>query len=374
MSLQELNDDADEVIAIVDRAQAEWDAADKEGRIPSPQVRDEVGSIKDYQNQIKALAADLANASPPGPTPPPDPTPPPSWHGPAAGFYPSQRYGSSPRQWGNLTIPTGVPRGVLIQVHGGGWRQGDPNVALAFPSTASDPETKRAVSYASLLNSAGTDPRGYYGLQQMASYAAQRWGVIVWEPAYTYSTGNPDVCLSDVKTSINWLVTKLAGWGGDALPMVYAGHSAGGQLSLRAAFSPEMPVPAAWLGMAAAGLSVHVQADVQDAPGGYAQGGTGWIFNTAWDGVANWPRYAPDTHLADRSQRFPLYIEQGNLNGHDDGSVNTSWARKFAQEAPGSSWTVIYHEQIGADHFSIRWDQSPTTRADMDAIWRAVAG
>lgn len=372
MSLQDLNDDADEVVAIVDRAQAEWDAAETEGRIPNPEVRSEIGSIKNYMDQIKGLAADLAG-SPPPPPPPPEST----WHGPGAGLYASQRYGGGSRQWGNLTIPAGVPKGVLIQVHGGGWMMGDPNVALAHPATASDPEVQVAIAYGKLLHSAGQNPKGFYGLRQMASYAAERWGVIVWEPAYAYSSGNPDVCLSDVKTAILWLIDKLTEWGGENLPVVYAGHSAGGQLSLRAAFSPEMPSPVAWLGMAAAGLTVHSRADVQDAPGGFAQGGTGWIFSTAWGNEANWSRYAPDTHLHDlapRVARFPLYIEQGNLNGHDDGSINIAWARKFAQEAPGASWTTIYHEQPGADHYSIRWDQSAVTRADMDAIWRAVAG
>jgi acetyl esterase/lipase len=308
------------------------------------------------------------------PPPPPPPPPPAAWNGPAAGFYSGQRYGSGARQWGNLTIPAGVPRGLLIQVHGGGWMQGDPNVAVPTRGT-----TAGEKAYDRLLHTAGLMPENYYGLRAMASYAADRWHVIVWEPAYTFSTGNPDVCLADVRLAISYARSRLAAWGVPDLPVVYAGHSAGGQLSLRAALDPGVPAPRAWLGMAAAGLTVHVQSDVQDAPGGYGVGGTGWIFNTAWGPASTWPHYAPDSYLGARSERFPLYVEQGNLNNHDDGSVNLKWARDFAAEAvklgpapTGAVWPVTYHEQAGADHFAIRWDQSPVTRADMDAIWASV--
>jgi acetyl esterase/lipase len=239
--------------------------------------------------------------------------------------------------------------------------QGDPNVAAPPPIEAS-PEI---VTYRNLL---GAGPA--FGLRQMASYAAQRWGVIVWEPAYTYSTGDPDVCLHDVVGAINWLLTRIQEWGGATLPMVYAGHSAGGQLSLRAALSPFVPAPKAWLGMAAAGLTVHNRSDVQDAPGGFGMGGTGWIFLQAWGADATrWPDYAPDTHLADRADRFPLYLEQGNLDGRSDGSVLVRWARDFVPRAQSAGWPVTYHEQSGADHYAVRFDQSAVTRADMDAIW-----
>lgn len=353
---QDIYDRLDEMDRIVRDAQTGWDAADKAGTIPDPAIRSQVGSIRDYVRECKAIGHELLDTVP-EPAPPP---PPPSWHGPAAGFYGAQRYGNGARQWGNLTIPSGTPKGVLVQVHGGGWMQGDPNVASP---PASGSRVNHDELYGDLL---GQEDR--YGLRQMASYAAQRWGVIVWEPAYTYSTGNPDVCLHDVVGAINWLISRLQEWGGGALPLVYAGHSAGGQLSLRAALSPFLPAPKAWLGMAAAGLTVHSRSDVQDAPGGFSQGGTGWIFQTAWNG-GDWSAYAPDTHLTDRPDRFPLYLEQGNQDGRSDGSVLVRWARDFVSRAQAAGWPVTYHEQSGADHYSIRWDQSAVTRADMDAIW-----
>jgi acetyl esterase/lipase len=291
-----------------------------------------------------------------------------TWHGPAPGFYAAWRYGSAPRQWGNLTVPTGVPKGVLVQVHGGGWMQGDPNVAVPEPSVK--PAARLAVdagpahhSYEALLGPVGSLP---YGLREMASYAAQRWQVVVWEPAYTYSSGDPTVCLVDVEAAIHWLYARLNEWGASQLPVVYAGHSAGGQLSLRAALDPAVPAPKAWLGMAAAGLTVHRVADVQDAPGGFAPGGTGWIFTTAWGPVGTWPEHAPDTHLNQRPERFPLVVEQGSLNGHDDGSVNVRWAGGVVL------LPATYGEQNGADHFRIRWDVSAITRGHMDAIWASV--
>jgi acetyl esterase/lipase len=301
------------------------------------------------------------------PGPPPEPPPAEQWNGPAAGFYGSQHYGSGARAWGNLTIPHGIPRGALFQVHGGGWMMGDPYQAgpLVDAVVVDD--------YVPLLEGQYGLSEGHrYGLQVMASYAAQRWGVIVWEPAYSYSSGDPDVCLRDVTAAVTWLRQQLAAWGVPSLPIVYAGHSAGGQLSLRAALDPALPAPAAWLGMAAAGLTVHRTADVQDAPGGFGQGGTGWIFQTAWGNPANWPSYAPDTHLHDRGERFPLYVEQGNQNGRDDGSVLVRWAANFTPLAVGAGWPTQYHEQSGANHFAIRFDQSPTTRADMDKIWSEV--
>lgn len=346
--------------------QAQWTALvqDASAKVKAARLLDAdwpAGSLEDADAALDDALADT-------PAPPPDPPPPdpPSWHGPATGFYASVRYGNGVRQWGNLTIPSGTPRGVLVQVHGGGWMSGDPNVAL-------NPETHphaAAVTYDGLLCAAGPNPEGFYGLRQMASYAAQRWGVIVWEPAYAYSTGNPDVCLADVKAAIHWLFDQLAAWGALQLPVVYAGHSAGGQLGLRAALDPSMPAPVAWLGMAAAGLTVHRLADVQDAPGGFAPGGTGWIFQTAWGADANrWPAYAPDGYLQARAERFPLYIEQGTLNGHDDGSVNVRWASDFAGAAGRAGWPGEYREQAGVDHYAVRWDVSPQTRADMDAIW-----
>lgn len=354
---QDVYDITTEIRRIVHNAQATgWSGAD---------VESELGSIVDYSDQIDAAVAGLV--APPVPTPtPPDPPPAPVTHLPAAGFYASQPYGQGYRQWGNLTIPKGTPKGVLVQVHGGGWMQGDPNVAL--------PLGKRDC-YDELLCSAGEGVAQalFYGLRAMASYAAQRWGVIVWEPAYTYSTGNPDICLLDVELALAWLRGKLAEWGAQDLPVVYAGHSAGGQLALRAALDPTLPAPRAFLGMAAAGLSVHQLSDVQDAPGGFNQGGTGWIFQTAWGrDYSKWPSYAPDGHLQDREERFPLMLEQGSLNGHDDGSVNVRWAVDFATAAQRSSWPTTLHVQNGVDHFGVRWDSSPTTRGDMDAIWSSL--
>jgi acetyl esterase/lipase len=348
--------------------QAQWTTLVQGASVAVKQARQldadwEPGTLEEAD---AALDAALDGA----PEPPPDP--PPAWHGPSSGFYARQHYGNGARQWGNLTIPNGTPKGVLVQVHGGGWMQGDPNVAIYRPSTASDPAVQVDIAYDQLLYSAGPMPKGFYGLRAMASYAATRWGVIVWEPAYQYATAanpaSPDACLADVKAAIHWLYGRLNDWGALQLPVVYAGHSAGGQLSLRAALDPSIPAPKAWLGMAAAGLTVHSVADVQDAPGGFAPGGTGWIFTTAWGPVGTWPDHAPDTHLNQRPERFPLYVEQGNTNGHDDGSVNVKWARDFIARTNGV-WPTTYHEQAGATHFSVRWDESAITRADMDAIW-----
>lgn len=360
----------DQMKAAVRQAQADrpqdWDADYETYRQSMVQICDhDIGPIANMVDQARDLANQLlAGVVEPEPEPPP----PPALRIPPAGFYPGQRYGNAPRHWGNLTIPSGEVLGVLVQVHGGGWMMGDPNVALHLEDTPAEHEA--VLDYGELLHGP------FFGLRQMASYAAARWHVIVWEPAYTFSSGNPEVCLGDVKASIHWLMNKLNDWGALQLPLVYAGHSAGGQLSLRAALDPTVPAPAAWLGMAAAGLTVHRLQDVQDAPGGFTPGsGTGWIFNTAWGNPANWAFYAPDGHLhdrAERAERFPLYVEQGNLNNHDDGSVNLRWARDFVAPAQAAGWDVRYHEQNGLDHFAIRWDQSPTTRNDMDAIWREL--
>lgn len=248
---------------------------------------------------------------------------------------------------------------------------GDPNVAVADRPERS--EAVPAAEQVSRIAYQGLLQGEYYGLRQMASFAASRWNVVVWEPAYVYSTGNPDACLNDIKLSIQWIMMKMTMWGAAEMPIVYAGHSAGGQLALRAALDPTMPAPRAFLGMAAAGLTVHTLADVRDAPGGFSQGGTGWIFQTAWGtDTSKWPGYAPDTHLNERQGKFPLYIEQGNLGNGNDGSVLVRWASDFAGEAGRAGWPGEYHEQPGVDHFGVRWDQSQVTMQDMDKIWSSV--
>jgi hypothetical protein len=350
----ELYDKAIELQTWLDRARYETRAVDND------QAWNEVGvAAGDVLPRIIELAQDPAPPEPP-PTPVPNPAPFPDRPGP--GLYPQQRYGMGARNWGNLTIPDVAPRGVLLQVHGGGWMQGSPDVAS--PELKLSPRFEQD-AYLPLLHGGA-----HYGLRVMAAYAAARWGVIVWEPAYTYSTGNPDVCLADVKASMGWLTGKLDDWGWGDLPVVYAGHSAGGQLALRAALDPRMRLPRAFLGMAAAGLSVHTEADLLGAPGGNSLGGTGWIFHTAWGAdPSRWPAYAPDTHLLDSGARFPLYIEQGDLGNGDDGSILVRWARKFVQEAQAANWAVLYHEQARTDHFGVRFDQSVVTRTDMDQIW-----
>ena len=153
-------------------------------------------------------------------------------------------YGSDPSQFGELTLPAGVPRGVAVVVHGGFWK------------------TAYGIEYARPL---------------VPSLVEQGWAT--WAIEYRRvgkgeggGGGNPET-FDDVRTAIEELDELVLGVDPSTVPVVGVGHSAGGHL-------------ATWA--AGQGLLTHVvsQAGVLDLRGAYTAGlgGPGTV-NQAIDAI-----------------------------------------------------------------------------------------
>lgn len=310
------------------------------------------------------------------PAPPQSPVP--------AGYQPFSRqvYNSaSPRGWGNLGFPqTGPATGRVgfVMLHGGGWMQGDPNVAAPSPAASQEVRVDRTAYWAdrgfnwqgplaSSQVAASAEVGNKYGLRVMANYLNQM-GLVTWEPAYDYSVGNPDRCLTSVKRAIAWFLAHGQEFGINRL--VVAGHSAGGHLAVRYTLDKETVLPHACIALAGAGL--YVTKDTHDFVVSPQMGSVERIFQAAWGQRQTWDSYSPHTYVNRRpiEQRCPMLLEIGNVNGVDDTQIPISWGRAFADAARNAGWDVNMNVQAGRDHFSVaRWDQNPTTLNDMRALF-----
>lgn len=288
---------------------------------------------------------------------------------------------SSPRGWGNLGFPTSGPgtgRVGFVMIHGGGWMQGDPNVALPSPQDSDEVRVDRTAYWADrgfnwqgpMMASQVTANEAaggtQYGLRVMANYLNQM-GLVTWEPAYDYSVGNPDRCLAGIKRAIAWFMAHSLDFGINKL--VVAGHSAGGHLAMRYTLGKDTILPHACIALAGAGLYVTPQ--TTDFVYNPQMGSVERIFQAAWGARQGWANYSPHSYVSSRpsEHRCPILLEIGNVNGVDDTQIPISWGRMFADTARNAGWAVTMNIQSGKDHFSVaRWDQNPTTLNDMRAL------
>lgn len=110
------------------------------------------------------------------------------------------RYGTNSSQFGELTMPSGTPRGIAVVIHGGFWRSAF-NLSLGRPLAA--------------------------------DLASRGW--VAWNIEYRRvgnGGGNPNT-FDDVSNAIAALKTKITGL--DTTRVVTIGHSAGGHLATWAA-------------------------------------------------------------------------------------------------------------------------------------------
>jgi len=211
-------------------------------------------------------------------------------------------YGTHPEQWADLRLPaTAPPRGGAVLLHGGFWR---------------------SVWGADLMDALAVD--------------LTRRGFVTWNLEYR----RPDrfgweVTAADVAAGLAHLATVPEV---DPDRVAVLGHSAGGQLALRAA---------------ADGVRVRVVvslAGVLDlAEGDRREIGTGAVTAALAGGVADRPeRYA----AADPLARVPIGVRQLIVQGQQDDLDLIDFNRRYVAAARAAGDEVTYLEAPG-DHFAV---------------------
>lgn len=215
-------------------------------------------------------------------------------------------YGSDPSQFGELTLPAGVPRGVAVVVHGGFWK------------------TAYGIEYARPL---------------VPSLVEQGWAT--WAIEYRRvgggaggGGGNPET-FDDVRAAIEELDELVLGVDPSTVPVVGIGHSAGGHL-------------ATWA--AGQGLLTHVvsQAGVLDLRGAYTAGlgGPGTV-----TGIVGGVPTSADADI-DPAQQVPLPVPVWCVHASGDDIVPISQSRSYVEAATAAGGTARLVEVEG-DHFTV---------------------
>jgi len=216
-------------------------------------------------------------------------------------------YGDDPSQFGELHLPEGQARGVVVVIHGGFWLS----------------------QYDYTL-----------GTPLAASLAAQGWAAWNLEYRRIGNGGGDPTTFDDVAAGID----KLADLDLDTSTVVTLGHSAGGHLAAWAASRGRF---AQWED----GVDVtHVisQAGVLDLVAGDAAGLGGGAVST-FLGHTPGPADAP----LDPMQQVPLDQPLWCVHGTEDGNVPISQSERYvaAATAAGASAELVTIE--GGDHFTL---------------------
>ncbi|MGZ8178851.1 alpha/beta hydrolase [Williamsia sp. SKLECPSW1] len=206
-------------------------------------------------------------------------------------------YGSHPDQHIHVTRPDGDPRWTAVLVHGGYWRS-------KYTADLMEPMA-----------------------EALAATGVTAWNVEYRRPdehGWAATTSDLDTALSAVETD---------------RPVVVIGHSAGGQLALRAAADAAQP-PA--LAVSLAGVLDLEQAQHLGLGDGAVENALGhaWSSSTS-DDVASSPRH-----------RLPLGVPQVIACGHDDNPHLLAISRDYARAAEEAGDDVVEVSEPG-DHFDI---------------------
>lgn len=216
-------------------------------------------------------------------------------------------YGEDPSQFGELHLPEGEPRGVVVVIHGGFW-------LAQFDHTLGTPLA--------------------------VSLAAQGWAAWNLEYRRIGNGGGDPSTFDDVAAGID----KLGELDLDTATVVTLGHSAGGHLAAWAASRGRFDQ---WAG----GVDVtHVisQAGVLDLVAG-AEAGLGG------GAVANFlgrPPTAADAPL-DPRQQVPLDQPVWCVHGTDDGNVPIGQSEAYVAAATDAGATAELVTIDGGDHFVV---------------------
>jgi acetyl esterase/lipase len=227
-------------------------------------------------------------------------------------------YGDDPSQFGELTLPSGEPRGVVVVVHGGFWKA-EYDLSLGRPLAAS-----------------------------LADEGWAAWNLEYRRvgPPGSGGGGGVPATLDDVAAGID----RLADLDLDLSTVVTLGHSAGGHLATWAASRGRFE---AWAG----GVDVTAvvsQAGVLDLRSAYDQDlGAGAV--AAFLGHAPGPDDAP----ADPQQQVPLVVPVWCVHGENDTTVPIGQSEGYveAATAAGARAELV---RVTGDHFVVI---DPTSQA-----------
>jgi acetyl esterase/lipase len=230
-------------------------------------------------------------------------------------------YGDDPSQFGELSLPAGTPRGIVVVIHGGFWRAAY-DLSLGRPLAA--------------------------------SLAARGWAAWNLEYRRVGDGGGDPATFDDVAAGID----KLAELDLDLSTVLVVGHSAGGHLATWAGgrgkydrWPPAVKV-----------TGVIAQAGVLDLRQGHAD-------NLGNGAVGQFLGHPPgaDDEAVDPAQQVPLDVPVWCVHGTDDDVVPISQSRSYV-EAATAAGAPAHLVEVPGDHFVVIDEKSDVWRRQLDIL------
>lgn len=250
-------------------------------------------------------------------------------------------YGTHPSQFGELTLPAGDVRGVVVVVHGGFWRQ----------------------SYGLEL-----------GRPLAADLAAN--GLAAWNVEYRRVGGDGGwpATFVDVAAAVDLIAGPVQDAAGGRLPLdrvVAVGHSAGGHLAGWLATRPGLPAGSPGASPPVVLRGAVSQAGVLDLVDA-AEQGVGGVAVPEFVGGS--PARVPDRYaLASPAARVPVGVPVVCVHGTADENVPIRQSERFvaADRAAGGAAELVTLPGVG--HFAVIDPATDAWLACRDAVERLLA-
>jgi acetyl esterase/lipase len=248
-------------------------------------------------------------------------------------------YGDHPSQFGELTLPTGAPRAVVVVIHGGFWRQ---RFGLELGRPLAD---------------------------DLAAAGCAAWNI---EYRRVGGDGGWPATFDDVAAAVDLLAGPAQEAAGGELPLdrvVAVGHSAGGHLATWLAARPGLPPDAPGAAPAVRLLGVVSQAGVLDLVDAQERGvGSG----APADLLGGGPDEVPDRYsLASPVARLPIGVPVVCVHGTADVNVPIRQSERFVAAAGDAAELVTLP---GADHFAVIDPAAEGWRVCREAAQRLAGG
>ena len=244
-------------------------------------------------------------------------------------------YGPDPAQFVELTTPAAaVPRGVVVIVHGGFWR-----------------------------NVHGLE----LGRSPAADLVAAGYAAVNVEYRRVGGGGGWPATFDDVAAAVDLLADALPAPSG---PVEAVGHSAGGHLATWLAARPGLPAGAPGAGPRVRLSGVVSQAGVLDLDDAARRGvGSGAVDDLLGGGPDDVPeRYA----LASPAARLPVGVPVVCVHGTADDRVPIRQSERYVAAAVAAGDQAELVTLPGVDHFAVIDGASPAWRVCADAVGRLL--